>query len=318
MKKTYLLICGMLILAILTSCTYFEKGNLNKAGMLIEGSIEDSTWDKQGLDSLQHIEETYDVKILYQDEVDEKQKIINAIDEFVENGVNLIFGHSNYFGKYFVDFAHLYPDVHFVYFNGNHFAENVTSIHFNSHALGFFAGMVAGKMTKTNHIGAISAYEWQTEVEGFFEGAKYENPLIQVHIEYVNNWEDQKTALSVYEKMNKKQVDVMYPAGDFFSESIINQAAEDGLYVIGFLEDQAYIGGDRVLTSTVRDIEHAYTIVADQFNQDELEGGILTFDVEDQLVSLGTFSQDVPQPYQRMLTEEVDTYKETGLLPYQR
>src|SRR5699024_1015774 len=319
LKKIYILIVILLVITILSACMlFFERNKVHKIGMLMEDTIAHSTWDEKGLQSLKYMKEEYGVDIVYKDGMDEKQKIINTVDDFVENGVNLIYGHSNYFGKTFVEIAHLYPDVHFVYFNGSHYAENVTSIHFNSYALGFFSGMVAGKMTETNHIGAVSAYEWQTEVEGFFEGAKYENPLVDVHIDYINNWDSRDMALDLYEELASKKIDVVYPAGDFFSETIIQKASEDGIYAIGFLEDQSSIDQLSVLTSTVRDIEQTYKIVADRFIQNELDGGILTFDVEDQLVSLGTFSEKVPESYRKMLLEEVEKYKETGLLPYQR
>src|SRR5699024_2223352 len=107
-------------------------------------------------------------------------------------------------------------------------------------------------------------------------------------------------------------------AGAIFSESIMHKASEGGIYAIGLLEDESSIDQLSVLTSTVRDIEQTYKIVADRFIQNELDGGILTFDVEDQLVSLGTFSEKVPESYRKMLLEEVEKYKETGLLPYQR
>src|SRR5699024_5715318 len=102
----------------------------------------------------------------------------------------------------------------------------------------------------------------------FFEGAKYENPQVNVHVEYVNDWGNSNIALPLYDKHMNRQVDVVYPAGDFFGNKIIHEASEDGIYAIGFLEDQAEIDRDTVLTSTVRDVEKAYTLVAKEFNQD--------------------------------------------------
>lgn len=318
-KKIYLLTSLLTIIIAITGCLYLpDNKKINKVGMLIEGSVDDNTWDKKGLQSLRNIKEEHSIDAIFKYEINEKQKIINTVDDFVENGVNLIYGHGSYYGKTFVEIAHQYPNVHFIYFNGNHYAENVTSVHFNSHALGFFAGMVAGKMTQTNHIGAISAYEWQPEIEGFFEGAKYENQLVNVHIEYINDWDNQDMAIQLYEKMAEKQVDVVYPAGDFFSESIINKASENESYAIGFLEDQGSVQDRTVLTSTVRDVEKTYEQITKKFNQGELDGGILTFDFEDKIVSLGTFNTDVPKSYQNMLDEEIEKYKKTGLLPYQR
>lgn len=304
---------------MMTGCIQFLDNNkINKVGMLVEGSLDDSTWNKKGLQSLQHLKDEFETDTIYEENINEKQKIIHAVDDFVEEGVNLIYGHGSYFGKTFVEIASQYPDVHFIYFNGNHYAENVTSVQFNSHALGFFAGMVAGKMTKTNHIAAISAYEWQPEIEGFFEGAKYENQLADIHIDYINDWDDKNVAMQRYEKMSEKQIDVIYPAGNFFSEDIINSASENNINAIGFLERPDRVDSTKVLTSTVRDVERTYEQIAKKFNRGDLEEGILTFGFEDDIVSLGEFSPTVPEEYQNMLNDEIEKYKKTGLLPYQR
>jgi len=303
----------------MTGCIQFLDNNkINKVGMLVEGSLDDSTWNKKGLQSLQHLKDELETDTMYEENINEKQKIIHAVDDFVDEGVNLIYGHGSYFGKTFVEIANQYPDVHFIYFNGNHYAENVTSVQFNSHALGFFAGMVAGKMTKTNHIGAISAYEWQSEIEGFFEGAKYENQLADIHIDYINDWDDKSAAMQRYEKMSEKQIDVIYPAGNFFSEDILNSASENNINAIGFLERPEGVDSTKILTSTVRDVERTYEQIAKKFNRGDLEEGILTFGFEDDIVSLGEFSPTVPEEYQNMLNDEIEKYKKTGLLPYQR
>lgn len=67
--------------------------------------------------------------------------------------------------------------------------------------MGFFGGMVASHMTKTNKIGIIAAFEWQPEVEGFYEGAIFENGDVEVDIKYVGQWDDDGTALKILGKM---------------------------------------------------------------------------------------------------------------------
>uniref|UniRef100_UPI00301B5D9C BMP family ABC transporter substrate-binding protein n=1 Tax=Oceanobacillus massiliensis TaxID=1465765 RepID=UPI00301B5D9C len=143
--------------------------------------------------------------------------------------VNLVYGHSSIYGSYFTEVAELYPDVHFVYFNGGSYADNVTSLNFNSHAMGFLGGMVAGKMTTSDLAGIIATYNWQPEIEGFYEGVKYQNPDAEILINYVNDWKDTETALQIYEEMKQKGVDIFYPIGDAYSNEVIQMAEEDGL-----------------------------------------------------------------------------------------
>src|SRR5699024_10579379 len=84
------------------------------------------------------IRDTYDVEMFVKEEVQNRSEINRAVDELVKNGVNLIFGHSNVYGRPFVEIAPEYPHVHFVYFNGGHWEDNVTTFNFNTHAMGFF------------------------------------------------------------------------------------------------------------------------------------------------------------------------------------
>src|SRR5699024_11938803 len=90
----------------MTGCIQFLDNNkINKVGMLVEGSLDDSTWNKKGLQSLQHLKDEFETDTIYEENINEKQKIIHAVDDFVEEGVNLIYGHGSYFGKTFVEIA---------------------------------------------------------------------------------------------------------------------------------------------------------------------------------------------------------------------
>lgn len=313
LSAIFLIISGFLLL---TGCSdYLEKGQIQNVGMLVEGSIEDQSWGEKGYDGLKAIEKKFDVDVYYKEDIKNQQEVTDAVDEFVNNGVNLIFGHSNIYGKYFVDISKSYPDVQFVYFNGGYHADNVTSLNFNSHAMGFFGGMVAGKMTTTDQIGIVAAYEWQPEIEGFYEGVKYQNPDANVRIEYVKDWSDKDTALEMYKSMREQNVDIFYPTGDSFSNDIIKLASEDGLNAIGYVTDQSCIDKKTVLTSTVQHVDKLYTLAAKKYNVDELEGDILVFDFQDEVISLGEFSSVVPEYFQKKIRDIIKEYKKTALLP---
>ncbi|MGM8364391.1 BMP family ABC transporter substrate-binding protein [Virgibacillus sp. W0181] len=308
------LCCIMVLFS--TSCTINEQdSDIHKVGMLVEGTAQDSAWDRKGYKGLVQIGNQYDADIYFRDEVQTEQDVIRVVDELVTNGVNLIFGHSDIYGKYFVTIASYYPDVQFIYFNGDYTKKNVTSLNFDSHAMGFFAGMMAGKMTTTNTVGVIAAYEWQPEIEGFFEGVKYENSNANVYLNFVNDWNDQTTAIKMYETMVKKNVDVFYPAGNVFSTEIIERASGTGLYAIGYVSDQSAIAKKTVLTSTVQHVDHLYLLAADMFQSGELKGDKLTFDFQEDAISLGEFSEDVPERFIDRINNAVQIYEKTGLLP---
>lgn len=306
------------ILLLTTGCgDHAKQGNLQKVGLLLEGNIDDQAWGEKGYQGLLSIKEEFDVNVEYKEGIIEEKEIKEAVDEFVEDGVNLIFGHSSAYGKTFFEISQEYPDVHFVYFNGTYYSDNVTSLTFNSHAMGFFAGMLASEMSETDQVGIIAAYQWQPEIEGFYEGVKYQNPMTEVNMDFIYDWNEYQIALEMYEKLKQQGVDVFYPAGDAFSQQVIKAASEDGLFAIGFVSDQHDIGPKTVLTSTVQHVDKLYTLTADQFSEGELEGEILTFDFKDNFITFGEFSPEVPEDFQHTLEQAIENYKNTGLLPNQ-
>ncbi|TFJ93599.1 BMP family ABC transporter substrate-binding protein [Lentibacillus salicampi] len=318
MKKLSIIILAAFILILPGCSSYFDSGNLQNAGMLVETSIHDQPWDKKGYEGLLAIEEQFNIDVYYKEGIQTEQDVRKAVDELVDDGVNLIFGHSAAYGQFFEELSKVYPEVHFVYFNGGQFTENVTSLNFNAHGMGFFAGMLAGDMTETNHVGIIGAFEWQPEIEGFFEGVAYQNPEAKVHFKYVNDWNGQEKAMEMYETIRGEEVDVVYPTGNVYSASVIEQANKDGIYAIGYITDQSEIAEKTVLTSTVQHVEKLYTRAAEKFNEDNLRGGVLTFDFQDDVITLGEFSPEVPENVQEKINKEVQAYKDTGLLPNER
>lgn len=303
---------------IMSGCNYFEHGQIQNVGMLLDGEIDEHAWNEKGYAGLMQIEKEFDIDVFYQENITTEDEVRDAVDEFVEEGVNLIFGHGSIYGSLFQEIEEAYPDVHFVYFNGGYYSDNVTSLNFNSHAMGFFSGMIATRMSDSNEVGIITSFESQPEIEGFYEGAKYLNAQTEVHMNYINNWKDTKEAIHMYEEMRGNGVDVFYPAGNSFAEAIINKAEEDGVYAIGYIADQLEIAPDTVLTSTIQHVEQLYETAAKDFDKRSLKGGILTYDFQDDLITLGEFNESVPDRFKAYISDMVEDYQNTGLLPNEK
>lgn len=300
---------------ILPGCSYFEGGNLQNVGMLFDSKIDQNTWSKKGYKGLLKIEEEFDIDVFYKENIRTEEEVIRAVDDLVKEGVNLIIGHSNLFGNYFVDITETYPDVHFVYTNGAIYNQSVTSLNFNAHAMGFFSGMIAGEMTESNQIGVIAVYSWQPELEGFFEGMKYQNPEALIHVDFVNDWDDNTLALELYERFKAEGSDIIIPLGNSYSASVIEQAAADEIYSIGYIDEQSELAEEYVLTSMIQHIDKLYLEVAEAFNKEEVNGGIQTYDFQNEYISLGTFNQAIPEAFKQEIEEAIEEYKKTNLLP---
>jgi transcriptional activator of comK gene len=306
------------ILLLCTSCSFTDDKEIKSVGLLVEGTIHDQTWGNKGYNGLLLIRDELGVDIYFKEGVNSQLAVNAAVEEFAKQNVNLIFGHSSTYGQYFAKLHDKYPNIQFVYFNGNKVGENLTSVNFNSHAMGFFAGMVASSMTETGKVGVISAFEWQPEVDGFYEGAKYVNPMTQVELRYVNNWDNQEKALDFYEELNELGVDVYYPTGDNFHLPVIERIKENNQYAIGYISDQIELGESTILTSTEQHVDKLYLNVALLIREGLLTSHKLEFDFQDGAISLGTFSDEVPANIQENIKNAVKEYIETGKLPNEK
>jgi transcriptional activator of comK gene len=305
-----------LTLLLLTACSSIQdQSNLTKAGLLVPDTISDQVWGTKGYKGMLKIQSKYNVDVFYKEGMNSKALVEQAVKEFDQKGVNLIFGHGSEYAEYFNEIANEYKHIHFVSFNGNATASNTTSLQFKGFAMGYFGGMTASHMSKTKKVAVLAAYEWQPEVKGFIEGVQFQNSDTEVIVTYTHNWDDVGIALEALEEMIAKGVDVVYPAGDGFNVPVIEKLKEQGLYAIGYVSDQSDLGETTVLTSTVQHIDKLYELVAEKFIQGALEPGNLQFDFQDGVISMGKFSPLVDNEFKEQLNKYIDQYIKTGQLP---
>ncbi|EKN65396.1 transcriptional activator protein Med [Neobacillus bataviensis LMG 21833] len=306
----------LLCLLLLGACGETKTpGKLQKVGLLVPETINDQVWGTKGYKGMLKIQSKFNVDVFYKEGMNSQAVVERAVEEFEQKGVNLIFGHGSEYAEYFNNISKNHPKIHFVSFNGDAKTSNTTSLNFKAHAMGFFGGMIAAHMSKTNKVGVLAAYEWQPEIEGFYQGALAENKKTSVSIEYVGNWDDSTRATQLAHQMLENGVDVVYPAGDGFNVPVIEQVKEKGSYVIGYVSDQSDLGESTVLTSTLQQVDTLYEKVAAQYNDGKLKSGNLSFDFQDNVISLGKFSPLVPKDFIENMNKQINQYKKTGKLP---
>ncbi|MDQ0298810.1 transcriptional activator of comK gene [Salibacterium salarium] len=287
----------------------------NKAALLLENTIDDQGWNSKGYEGLLHVQSDIGMDVTYRENVSDAKKVKNTVEELEDEGIELIFGHGRFFADHFMEINENYPNIHFVSFNGDVEGHNITSVHFEGFAMGYFAGRLSSEMSETNTIGVISAQKWQPEAEGFVEGAKDSSDSIRVLNENVYGWNKEEEALQTLDDMTEKKADIIYPTGDGFHVEVINKMKEKDLQAIGYMGDQSDLGEATVLTSTVQHVERVYQKIAKQYKMGELESGNVSYGFEDEAISMGQFSPEVPENIQKQLIEEIDHYKDTGELP---
>lgn len=314
MVKHFWLIISCLFLLVSCSKTT-TSGEIQKVGLLVPETVNDQVWGTKGYKGLLKIQSEFNVDVYYKEGMDSETIVVSAVDEFDKKGINLIFGHGNEYAAYFNKIAKKYPHIHFVSFNGDAVEPNTTSLSFEAHAMGFFGGMVAGHMTKSNKVGVVAAFDWQPEVAGFQKGVLVENPNAEIKIKYVGHWDDKAKSLQLLDELLHEGYDTVYPAGDGYNVAIIERMKERGKYVIGYVSDQSDLGESTVLTSTIQHVDELYSLVARKYQNGELKSGNLFFDFQDGIISLGKFSPIVDDEFKKRIQNDIQKYIETNELP---
>ncbi|RPF52098.1 BMP family ABC transporter substrate-binding protein [Aquisalibacillus elongatus] len=315
MKKIWTTLWIIITFSLLVSCgQVFDRGQLNNVGLLLDGTIHDETWGKGAYLGALNIKDEHNVSVLTHENVTTQRETEEHVKDLDRQGVNLIFGHGAQFGQYFDQLNEYYPDIHFVYFNGNTFDHNITSIQFDGFEMGYFAGKLSAKMTETGHIGVISAYQNQPEVQGFFEGVRSVDSDVQLQLKSVFDWYDQQRAMLLFDELMENDIDVVYPAGDGFNVPIINAAQEQDIYAIGYINDQYDVAPDTVITSTIQDLEELYLHIADEYDNEDLPSGIIHFGFDNKYVHLGEFGDEVSEDIQEEMEQSIANYIDTGSL----
>lgn len=309
------LVLMMLFSTILAGCSFNQTGKIEKVGMIFTETIDDQVWGTVGYKGLRDIGSELEVDIYYRENIDTDQVVLETIEEFEELGVNFIIGHGSEFVPFFNQYSNKFPNIHFLSMNGEAENTNITSIQFDNYGIGFFGGMVAAKMSKNEKIGIVSAYGWQSEANGFIEGAKFQNPNIEVAMEIVDGWYKEDKAVEFTKRMITDGVDVLYPVGNNYNVPMTDEAKKHGIYIIGYLTDQMVHGEETVLTSTVQHVDQVYVEAAMQFNKEELESGNLSVDFSKGVIKMGEFSSLVPSDFQEQIRYYVKRYVQTGKLP---
>ncbi|MGN1386937.1 MAG: BMP family ABC transporter substrate-binding protein [Bacillus sp. (in: firmicutes)] len=316
MKAIYLKgVAAIFFIFLLAGCNTDKEGKIENVGLLMSETINDQVWGTKGYRGLLQIASEYDVNVHFKEDIRSLMSAENAVKEFDKAGVTLLFGNGHEFAEYFSEIAKDYPHIHFVSINGEATEDNMTSLSFDGYAMGYFGGMVAAEMTESDEIGVIPAYEWQPEVKGFIDGAKYQNKNVTVHVSAVGDWNDIDGGLQKFEEQLAEGADIFYPAGDGFNVPIIEKVKENGLFVIGYVSDQHDLGSKTVLTSTVQHVDQLFLYAAENFNKGTLESGNYFFDFKDGAVTLGEFSSVVPDDFVKKIQTYVQNYIQSGKLP---
>jgi basic membrane protein A len=160
--------------------------------------------------------------------------------------------------------ADLYPDSIFIGISQSYkeSRRNLFPITFAEDQMGFFAGALAARLTKTRVVAAVCETSgidamWRY-CEGFRAGVSYIDKEIKVLVEYRDDGSQEKLFIDEAwgseraQYLMKRGADVIFATGGATGQGALRATAEAGIYAIGTERDQAAAlgeSGSNVVTS---------------------------------------------------------------------
>ncbi|MEA2780531.1 MAG: basic rane protein [Rhodospirillaceae bacterium] len=188
-----------------------------------------------------------------------------VLREYAERGYDLVMGDAFTDEQAARRVAKAYPKVAFVMGSGVGPADPNFGVFDNwIHEPAYLSGMIAGKLTKTNKLGAVAAMpipEVNRLINAFAAGAKEVNKNAKFKFSYIDSFFDPPKAKEAALAQIEGGVDAIF-AERF---GVIEAAKDKGIVAFSNMSDQSSLAPDTVVTGPVWDmwptVEHVVTLV---------------------------------------------------------
>jgi simple sugar transport system substrate-binding protein len=232
-----------------------------KVGFVYVGPVGDFGWSHQHNEGRKAIEAALgaEVKTAFVEDVPEGADAERVINQFAQQGFDLVFTTSFGFMNPTLKVAKRYPGVKFEHATGYKRADNLSTYAARFYEGRAVIGTMAGMMTKSNVVGYIASVPIPEVVRGvnaFTLAAQKVNPDVQVKVIWVNSWYDPGKEREAAEALVAQGADILTQHTD--SPAAMQVAEERGLYAFGQASDMHQFGPKAQLTSIVDDWSSYY------------------------------------------------------------
>jgi basic membrane protein A len=208
------------------------------------------------------------------------------------------------------------PNVKFVYVDQElEGIPNILSIPYTANEGSFLVGYVAGKLSKTNRVGAVGGMDdpvINDFLVGYRQGAKYANSGAAVEFIYAGDYEDPAKGKECALTLFGRGCDIVFAVAGKTGEGVFEAAKEQGKYAIGVDADQKYINPDVIIASMKKNVGLSiYTAIKDDMVNKVWNGGTAWLaDMKSGFIDIGYGTPDMTQQVSDALKAEVENIKQ--------
>ena len=225
-----------------------------KVGFVYVGPVGDAGWSFAHDNGRKHIEATFGdrIRTTFVEKVPEGPDAERVIRDLVAQGNTLIFATSFGFGDAMAKVAKDHPDVKFEHATGFRTAENLRVYEGRFYEDAYMAGVIAGRMTKSNVLGYVGSFpipEVLRNLNAYTLGAQSVNPQVTTRVVWVNTWFDPPKESEAAQSLINAGADVLLQNTD--STAVLQTAEKNGKYAFGWDSDMSAFAPKAHLASCV-------------------------------------------------------------------
>jgi basic membrane protein A and related proteins len=275
-----------------------------KVGFVYVGPVSDAGWTFQHDSGRKEMEKALGGKVVtkYVESVPEGADAERVIRELAQSGNQLIFTTSFGYMNPTLKVAKQFPKTEFEHATGYKTDVNVGIYNARFYEGRYLAGIVAGKMTKSNVAGYVAAFPIPEVVMGinaFTLGMRSVNPKSEVKVVWTNSWYDPGREREAAETLVSQGADVLTHHTD--STATVQAAEAKKVYSIGYHSDMSKYGPHSELTAVTHQWGAFYTrivqeAIAGTWKPVSVWGGI-----KDGMIKMAPFNPIVPKDVQDLV-----------------
>lgn len=272
-----------------------------KVGFVYVTPVSDAGWTFQHDSGRKEMEKALGAKVQtkYVENVAEGADAERVIRELAQSGNKLIFTTSFGYMNPTLKVAKQFPQTEFEHATGYKTDVNVGIYNARFYEGRYLAGIVAGKMTKSNLAGYVAAFPIPEVVMGinaFTRGMRSVNPKSEVKVVWTNSWYDPGREREAAETLVSQGADVLTHHTD--STAVVQAAEAKNVYSIGYHSDMSKYGPNGELTAVTHQWGAFYTKTVRDAMEGRWKPGSVWGGIKDGMIKMAPFNQIVPKDVQ--------------------
>ncbi len=297
LKKLTALGTAAVMLACMAGCgtAAEEESGFSVAMITDTAGINDQSFNQSAWEGLQEFSKASGVEVNYLESKQSADYVTN-LERLGDSDADFIWSVGFDTADALVEVAANNPDLRYAIVDNSYedTPDNVTGVVFKAEEPSFLVGYIAGKTTTTDHVGFVGGIE-NAVIRQFMYGyeagvsyaAKEMGKEIQIDVQYAESFSDAAKGKAIASKMFSEGCDIVYQAAGGSGTGVIEAAKEAGKYAIGVDRDQAYLAPENVLTSALKKVGKAMSIVSEKvMNGEDFGGQTLSFGMAEECVGI--------------------------------